>query len=52
MKRWLQRHDNEPFLLDATYKTTRYGLPLFFLPVKTNVEYQVVGAFVCEGEST
>ena len=52
MKRFLQRYGNEICLSDATYKTTRYALPLFFLAVKTNVDYQVVGAFVCEGEST
>ena len=51
MKRLLQRCGNEICLLDATYKTTRYALPLFFLAVKTNVDYQVGGAFVCEGES-
>ena len=39
-------------MLDATYKTTRYVLPLFFMVVKTNVDYEVVGAFVCEGEGT
>ena len=38
--------------LDATYKTTRYALPLFFLFVKTDVDYQIVGTFVCEREST
>ena len=52
MKRFLQRYGNEICLSDAIYKTTRYALPLFFLAVKTNVDYQVVGAFVCEGEST
>ena len=39
-------------LLDATYKTTKYALPLFFVCVKTNVDYQVVGTFVCENETT
>ena len=39
-------------LLDATYKTTKYTLPLFFVCVKTNVDYQVVGAFICEHETT
>jgi hypothetical protein len=29
-------------LLDATHKTTKYALPVFFLAVKTNVDYQVV----------
>ena len=38
--------------MDATYKTTRYALPLFFLFVKTDVDYQIVGSFVCEREST
>ena len=52
MKRLLLRYGNEMCLLDATYKTTRYALPLFFVVVKTNVDYQVVAIFVCEGEST
>ena len=51
-KHMLARYGNEMAFLDATYRTTRYALPLFFLVVKTNVDYQVVGTFVCEGEST
>ena len=51
MKRLLLRYGNEMCLFDATYKTTRYVLPLFFVVVKTNVDYQVVATFVCEGES-
>ena len=39
-------------LLDATYKTTKYSLPLFFVAVKTNVNYQVVASFVIQDEST
>ena len=46
------RYGNELSFLGATYKTTRYALPLFFLVVKTNVDYQIVAIFVCEGEST
>ena len=38
--------------MHATYKITRYALPLFFLVVKTNVDCQAVAIFVCEGEST
>ena len=38
-------------LLDATYKTTRYTTPLFFLWVRTNVRYAVVGVFVTTGET-
>ena len=30
---------SELILLDATYKTTRYSLPLFFLTAETNVDY-------------
>jgi len=37
-------------LLDATYRTTKYGLSLFFLALKTNVDTQVVAAFVTEDE--
>lgn len=45
-QRLLQRYGNEITLLDATYKTTKYSLPLFFVVVKTNVDYQVVASFV------
>lgn len=51
-RRLLARYGDELFLLDATYKTTRYSLPLFFLVVKTNVGYTVVATFVTEGETT
>ncbi len=51
-RRLLSRYGNEIAFLDATYRTTRYTLPLFFLVVKTNVDYQVVGAFVSENEDT
>ena len=51
-KRLLFKYGNELSSLDATYKTTRYTLPLFFLVVKTNVDYQVVATFVTESEST
>ena len=51
-RRLLQRYGNELSMLDATYKTTRYSLPLFFLVVKTNVDYQIVGSFVIQSETT
>lgn len=38
-------------LLDATYKTTLFDLPLFFLAVKTNIDYQIVGCFITEDET-
>ena len=51
-QRLLLKYENELSLLDATYKTTRYALPLFFLVIKTNIDYQVVATFVTESEST
>ena len=51
-RRLLARYGNTICLLDATYKTTRYALPLFFLAAKTNVDYQVVASFVIQDEST
>ena len=48
----LQRYGNELILLNATYKTTRYSLPLFFLTVKTKVDHQIISTFVTENERT
>lgn len=39
----LLKYGNEICLLDATYKTTKYAVPLFFWCVKTNSGYSVVG---------
>ena len=47
----LIRYGNTITLIDATYKTTKYELPLFFISVKTNVGYSVVAEFVIESES-
>ena len=47
----IKRYVNEMILLDATYKTTRYTLPLMFIVVKTNVDYQIVASFVTENET-
>ena len=51
-RRLLQRYANELTLLDATHKTTKYSLALFFLVAKTNVNYQVVGSFVLQSETS
>ena len=51
-RRLLQTYGNDICLLDATYKTTRYALPLFFLVVPTNVDFQVVGSFVIQNETS
>ena len=37
--------------MDATYKTTRYDLPLFFVSVRTNTEYCVIAEFIIQSES-
>ena len=39
----LMRYGNNVTLLDATYKTTKYNLPLFFPCVLTNHGYEIVG---------
>lgn len=38
-------------LLDATYKTSKYALPLFQMCVKINAGYKVVASFVVEHET-
>ena len=50
--RLLSRYGNDMCLLDATYRTTKYALALWFLCVRTNVSYQIVGSFVTQFEST
>ena len=50
-RRLLERYGNEMCLLDATYKTCRYSLPLFLLCVKTSVDYQVVATFIIMNET-
>ena len=42
---------NNITLIDAMYKTTRYDLALFFICVKTNVGYSVVGEFITQSET-
>ena len=51
-QRLLNRYGNDLCLLDATYKTTKYDIPFFFLCVKTNVKYKVVATFVIQYETT
>ena len=48
----LLKYGNTISLIDATYKTTRYELPLFFVCVRTNVGYSVVAEFILESECT
>lgn len=50
--RLLLKYGQDLAFLDATYKTTKYALPLFFIAVKTNVDYIVVASFVVQDETT
>ena len=45
------KYGNIITLIDATYKTTKYDLALFFLCVRTNVNYVVVAEFIVQSES-
>ena len=46
----LKMYGNTICVLDATYKTTKYALPLFMLVVKTNVDYIPIAELVTEDE--
>ena len=48
----LLRYGQELVFLDATYRTTRYAVPLFFLCVHTNDGYIVVGIIILEREDS
>ena len=50
--RLLLKYGQDLAFLDATYKTTKYALPLFFIAVKTNVGYIIVASFVVQDETT
>ena len=47
----LSRYGNQISLMDATYRTMKYDLPLFFICVKTNCNYMVVAEFIVGSES-
>ncbi len=49
-QRLLRRYGDELVLMDATYKTTEYAIPLFFVCVHTNIGYKVVAEFMCQTE--
>lgn len=51
MQRLYRRYGKTLVLLDATYRTTKYSLPLYFLVVQTNVNYQVAAVIVCQEET-
>ena len=51
-KELLACYGNIVTLMDATYKTTKYSMPLFFVCVKTNVCYSVVAEFIIQSETS
>ena len=50
-QRKLLKKYGELVLIDATYKTTKYALPLFLLVVRSNVSYVPVAEFFVESEN-
>ncbi|XP_029923308.1 SUMO-activating enzyme subunit 1 isoform X1 [Myripristis murdjan] len=46
----LKQHGNTICLIDATHKTTKYDLALFFISVQTNCGYIVVAVFIVQSE--
>ena len=48
----VKKYGNKIVLLDATYKTTKYDVPLFFLVIKTSVKYMVVASFALQDETS
>ena len=48
----MKKYGNRIALLDATYKTTKYSIPLFFVAVKTKVKCMAVGSFAIQEETT
>ncbi|KAI8493197.1 hypothetical protein Bbelb_292010 [Branchiostoma belcheri] len=51
-QRLLHMYGQQMWLLVATYRTCRYSVPLFFLCVRTDVSYAVVGCFIVQEEET
>lgn len=51
-KRLLNLYGSEICLLDATYNTSKYELPLFFICVNTNVGYINVATFIVSDETS
>ena len=47
----LRRYGNHVCFLDPVYRTVKYALPIFFLTVKTNVDYQIAASFIVQDES-
>ncbi|CAB4010225.1 Hypothetical predicted protein [Paramuricea clavata] len=51
-RKLLLRYGGELVLMDATYETTKYAIPLFFVCVHGNTGYTVVAEFMCQNEDS
>ena len=51
-KHLLALYGGEVCILDATYQTCDFDLPLFMLCVATNTGFVVVGAFILQDETS
>ena len=51
MQRLYQLYGHRLILLDATHKICKYSIPLFFLVVQANVNFQIAGVIVVEDET-
>lgn len=51
-KQLLLKYGQEICLMDATYRTTQYAVPLYFICVPTNVNYMTVATFITETEDS
>ena len=48
----LSMYGNEIVVMDATYKTSIFDIPLFFIPALSNTGYIVVASFMLGKETT
>ena len=48
----LKLYGNSMTLLDGTYRTSRYDIPLYFLCVRSNVKYIIVATFLPAKDSS
>jgi len=48
----LTKYGNTMSLINATYKTTLYDVPLFFIAVRTNAGYVVAAGFIVQSEAS
>lgn len=51
-RKLLLRYGGDLVLMDATYKTTKYAIPLFFVCVHGNTGYIVIAEFLCQNEDS